>query len=171
MENYSVVLFIAGLDTVMNGIGHGIRYLATDLALQDRLRANPELVGDASEEMLRRFTFTVPPRVIAKDAVFEGVQMKRGERAMLFLPAADLDPKVFPDADTFNLDRENKTHIAFNAGVHRCLGSHLARVELQVCYEEVLKRLPRFRLDPDKKPTFHCGHVVGVGSLPIVWDV
>src|SRR3546814_6239275 len=66
MENYSVVLFIAGLDTVMNGIGHGIRYLATDLALQERLRANPEMVGDASEEMLRRFTFTVPPRELGR---------------------------------------------------------------------------------------------------------
>src|SRR3546814_3385064 len=66
-------------------------------------------------------------------------------RAMLFLPAADLDPKAFAKPDSYNLDRENKTHIAFNAGVHRCLGSHLARVELQVCYEEVLKRLPTFR--------------------------
>lgn len=171
MENYAVVLFIAGLDTVMNGIGHGVRYLATDLALQDRLRQNIDLVGEATEELLRRFTFTVPPRVIAKDTVFQGVEMKRGERAMLFLPAADLDAKVFADADTFNLDRENKTHIAFNAGVHRCLGSHLARVELQVCYEEMLKRLPQFRLDPANPPTFHCGHVVGVSSLHLIWDV
>lgn len=171
MENYSVVLFIAGLDTVMNGIGHGVRYLATDLALQDRLRKSPELVGDATEEMLRRFTFTVPPRVIGKDATFQGVEMKRGERAMLFLPAADLDPKAFANSDTYDLDRENKTHIAFNAGPHRCLGSHLARVELQVCYEEMLARLPQFRLDPAKPPTFHCGHVVGVGSLNLLWDV
>src|SRR3546814_13316069 len=68
MENYSVVLFIAGLDTVMNGIGHGIRYLATDLALQERLRATPEMVGDAPEERLRRCTLAVPPRVIGNDA-------------------------------------------------------------------------------------------------------
>src|SRR3546814_120371 len=97
--------------------------------------------------------------------------MKKGERAMLFLPAADLDPKAFAKPDSYDLDRENKTHIAFNAGVHRCLGSHLARAELQVCYEEVLKRLPTFRLDPANPPTFHCGHVIGVSSLHIVWDV
>src|SRR3546814_13328789 len=106
---------------------HGIRYLATDLALQERLRANPEMVGDASEEMLRRFTFTVPPRVIGKDATFNGVEMKKGERAMLFLPAADLDPKAFAKPDSYDLDRENKTHIAVNAGVHSCLGSHQLR--------------------------------------------
>src|SRR3546814_10168305 len=59
--------------------------------------------------------------------------------AMLFRPAADLDPKAFAKPDSYDLDRENNTHIACNAGVHRCLGSHLARVELQVCYEEVLQ--------------------------------
>jgi cytochrome P450 len=171
MENYMVLLFLAGLDTVMNGIGHGIRHFAGDLALQDELRKNPELVGDATEEMLRRYTFTVPPRFVKKDMEFMGLQMKRGERAMLFLPAADLDPKVFPNADTYDLKRENKTHIAFNAGPHRCLGSHLARVELQIVYEQMLARLPQFRIDPAKAPTFHCGHVVGVSTLNLVWDV
>jgi len=170
MENYCVLLFIAGLDTVMNGIGHGVRHLATDLVLQDRLRNDPAQIGEATEEMLRRFTFTVPPRLIGKDTVFEGLEMKRGDRAMLFLPAADLDPKAFANAADYDLDRENKTHIAFNAGPHRCLGSHLARVELNICYEELLARLPRFRLDPAKPPRFHCGHVVGVTTLDLVWS-
>lgn len=171
MENYMVVLFIAGLDTVMNGIGHGIRHFASDLALQDELRQQPELVSDAMEEMLRRYTFTVPPRFLKKDISFQGLEMKQGERAMLFLPAADLDPKAFPNSDTYDLKRENKTHIAFNAGPHRCLGSHLARIELQIVYEEMLARLPQFRLDPANAPTFHCGHVLGVGTLHLVWDV
>jgi cytochrome P450 len=70
MENYCVVLFIAGLDTVMNGMGHGIRHLATHPELQDQLRKNPALVGDATEELLRRYTFTVPPRIVGKDTVF-----------------------------------------------------------------------------------------------------
>jgi cytochrome P450 len=169
MENYCVVLFIAGLDTVMNGIGLGVRHLAMDLAAQDQLRANPQLVADATEELLRRYTFTVPPRIVGKDMVFEGMPMKKGERAMLFLPAADLDPKEYPDSERFDLTRENKVHIAFNAGPHRCLGSHLARVELQICYEQMLARLPRFRLDPAHTPTFHCGHVVGVDTLHLTW--
>jgi cytochrome P450 len=171
MENYGVLLFIAGLDTVMNGMGHGVRHLAQNPTLQDQLRGNPKLVPEATEELLRRYTFTIPPRIVARDMEFQGVQMKARERAMLFLPAADLDPKEYTAAASFDLSRENKVHIAFNAGPHRCLGSHLARVELQVVYEVMMARLPTFRLDPKHPPTFHCGHVVGVDSLHLLWDV
>jgi cytochrome P450 len=171
MQNYGVLLFIAGLDTVMNGIGHGVRHLANNPDLQAQLRANPKMVPEATEELLRRYTFTVPPRIVAKDIVFEGVEMKARERAMLFLPAADLDPKEFANSDSYDLNRENKVHIAFNAGPHRCLGSHLARVELQVLYEVLVARLPTFRLDPQRPPTFHCGHVIGVDTLHLLWDV
>lgn len=171
MENYGVLLFIAGLDTVMNGMGFGVRHLATDLPLQDRLRENPDLISTAVEEMLRRYTFTLPMRRVAKDLTFEGVEMKEGERALMFLPGADLDPKEFADPGRFDLDRENTVHIAFNSGPHRCLGSHLARAELRVLYQEMLARLPQFRLDPAKPPKFHGGNVVGVDSLSLVWDV
>lgn len=171
MENYGVVLFIAGLDTVMNGMGFGIRHLAKDIALQDHLRANPQLIPEAAEELLRRYTFTIPPRRVGKDTVFEGVAMKEGERVMLFLPAADLDPREFPDSDRVDILREKKPHIAFNAGPHRCLGSHLARIELQILYEEMLLRLPRFRLDPDHPAKFHGGHVIGVDTLMLLWDI
>ena len=171
MENYGVLLFIAGLDTVMNGMGFGIRHIAEDQPLQHRLRQNPELIREAVEELLRRYTFTVPVRRVAKDLVFDGVEMKAGERVLLFLPAADLDGKEFPDPQRFDLDRENKTHIAFNAGPHRCLGSHLARVELQILYEQMLERLPPFRLDPDQQTHYHGGHVVGADSLHLLWDV
>jgi len=170
MENYSLVLFTAGLDTVINGMSFGIRHLASDLPLQARLRADPKLADEAAEELLRRYTFTVPPRAVAKDQEFFGWPMKKGEQAMLFLPAADLDHRVFPDAGRFDLDRENKVHIAFGAGPHRCLGSHLARVELQLIYERMVSRLPEFRLDPDRPVVFHGGHVIGIDSLPLVWD-
>jgi cytochrome P450 len=169
LENYGVLLFIAGLDTVMQGMGHGVRHLAQNPDLQDALRSNPERIGEATEELLRRYTFTVPPRRVARDVEFHGAQMKANERAMLFLPAADLDPREYPEPDHFDLDREG-AHIAFNAGPHRCLGSHLARVELNILYEELLARLPRFRMDPERPPTFHGGHVIGVEALHLVWD-
>jgi len=169
-ENYGVLLFIAGLDTVMQGIGHGVRHLALNPALQDELRANPALVPDATEELLRRYTFTVPPRRVNRDLVFQDVVMKKDERAMLFLPGADLDPREFADPARFDLGREGKPHIAFNAGIHRCLGSHLARVELNILYEELLKRIPRFRLDPARPTTFKGGHVIGVEELHLLWD-
>lgn len=171
MENYCVLLFIAGLDTVMNGMGHGALHLASNLELQDEIRANPEMVSAASEEMLRRYTFTVPVRFVGKDMEFQGVPMKKGEQAMVFLPGADLDPAEFPTPEAFNIARENKVHIAFGAGPHRCLGSHLARMELNILYEEMLARLPQFRLDPSKKVTYHGGNVIGPDELHLVWDV
>jgi cytochrome P450 len=171
MDDYAVLLFIAGLDTVVNGLGFAMRHLAQDPALQEKLRANPKVIAEASEEMLRRYTFTVPVRRVAKDMEFDGVTLKEGERVLLYLPAADLDPKQFSHADQYDFNREERAHIAFGGGPHRCLGSHLARVELQTVYEQMLSRLPNFRLDPSKPLKFHGGHVTGVDSLPLVWDV
>jgi cytochrome P450 len=170
IENYAVMLFLAGLDTVMNGMGLGVRHLAMHPELQEKLRADVSLVPEASEELLRRYTFTVPPRFVARDGEFEGVVMKKGERAMIFLPAADLDPGEFKTPEDYNLARENKVHIAFGTGPHRCLGSHLARIELQVLYEEMVTRLPNFRLDPDRPVTFHGGNVIGPDKLHLLWD-
>jgi cytochrome P450 len=170
MESYSVLLFIAGLDTVVNAMGLGVRHLAQDQALQARLRANPELIPDAVEELLRCHSFVAPRRRIAKDDVFQGVTMKKGEQALLFLPAADLDAEEFPNPEAFDLAREKKSHIVFNAGPHRCVGSHLARIELQTMYEELLTRLPPFRLDPGNPSVFHGGHIIGLGTLHLEWD-
>jgi cytochrome P450 len=170
MEDYGVLLFTAGLDTVMNGMGLGVRHLAVDQELQAQLRASPDQIAEANEELLRRYTFTVPTRRVPKDTTFQGVEMKAGDRVMIFLPGADLDAKRFPEPGRFDLAREDKVHIAFGAGPHRCLGSHLARIELQILYEELLAHLPAFRLDPDQPLSFHGGHVVGPDVLHIVWD-
>src|SRR3974377_2638743 len=79
MEDFAVLLFIAGLDTVVNGASLLVMHLAQDAALQRQLRANPKIIPEAVEEMLRRYTFTVPVRFVAKDVVYEGVSMKAGE--------------------------------------------------------------------------------------------
>jgi len=170
MDDFAVLLFIAGLDTVVNGLGFAMRHLALNPELQEQLRANPKLIPEASEETLRRYTFTVPVRRVGKDMEFDGVAMKEGERVILYLPAADLDPKQFSRPENYDFNREERAHIAFGGGPHRCLGSHLARVELQTAYEQMLSRLPNFRLDPAKPAKFHGGHVTGVDSLPLVWD-
>jgi cytochrome P450 len=169
IDDYCVLLFIAGLDTVINGMGFGVYHLAQDPELQERLRADPKLIPDASEELLRRYSFVTPNRRVTKDTVFDGVPLQEGDRVFLFLPAADLDKKEFPNPDVFDLKRENKAHIVFNAGPHRCLGSHLARLELQILYEQLLARLPTFRLDPARAPVFHCGPIIGVDSLHVIW--
>jgi cytochrome P450 len=171
MEDYAVLLFIAGLDTVVNGMGLTMRHLATNPSLQNELRANPKIIPEAVEEMLRRYTFTVPVRRVAKDVVYEGAPMKAGERVLMYDPAADLDPKKFRDPEVYDTNREDKTHIAFGAGPHRCLGSHLARVELQIATEVTLSRLHNIRLDPEHPPRYHGGHVIGPESLALLWDV
>lgn len=170
MEDYCVLLFIAGLDTVINGMAFAIRHLAMNPDLQDDLRANPGKIQDAVEEMLRRYSIALPMRRVAKDIEFAGWQMKAGEWVMLHYAGADLDSREFKGPEQFVMDRENNVHLAFGGGVHRCLGSHLARVELQVLYAEVLSRLPKFRLDPDRPAKFHSGNIIAVDSLPIRWD-
>lgn len=170
LENYAVMLFLAGLDTVYNGMGLGVHHLATHPELQADLRANPKLIPDVGEELLRRYTFTVPVRFIAKDIDFDGIAMKKGEKALIFLPGADLDSNEFDKPEAFDLARENKVHIAFGTGPHRCLGSHLARIELQILYEELMLRLPEFRLDPEKPVTYHGGHVIGPDQLHLIWN-
>jgi cytochrome P450 len=170
LNNYCVLLFIAGLDTVVNGMGHGVRHLAADPELQAELRAHPELIPDAVEELLRRYTFLAVIRTLAEDTVFDGVTMKRGETVKLSYPIADLDAAEFPDPERYDLHRENKAHFAFGAGPHRCLGSHLARIELQTLYEEMLARLPSFRLAPDKPVMYRCGPVIGPHELHLAWD-
>lgn len=169
LENYCVVLFTAGLDTVVNGISHGVLHLARNPELQRDLRANPAKIQNASEEMLRRYTFTVPLRRVAKDVNFQGVEMKANDRIMLFLPAADLDSTEYPQAEKYDLERQNSVHIAFGVGPHRCLGSHLARMELQIVYEELLARIPEFRLEAGKTIKYHGGHVVGPEAVWLTW--
>jgi cytochrome P450 len=171
MEDYAVLLFIAGLDTVVNGMGLTMRHLALHPELQDELRRNPKIIPEAVEEMLRRYSFTVPVRRVAKDVVYEGAPMKEGERVLMYDPAADLDPNKFPNPEGYDLQREDKTHIAFGAGPHRCLGSHLARVEMQIIVEVALARLKNIRLDPEHPPRYHGGHVIGPDSLSLIWDV
>jgi cytochrome P450 len=169
LEDFCVIMFVAGLDTVINGIGYGVRHLALNPDLQDKLRADPSLIPVAAEEILRRYTFTAPPRRIAKDTEFFGWPMKADEKIMIYLPAADLDPRAFAEPEVFDLARD-KAHLAFGAGPHRCLGSHLARLELQIAYAEVLRRLPRFRLDPDIPITFRTSFILSMGNLPLRWD-
>jgi cytochrome P450 len=166
-----VILFIAGLDTVVNALGFGVRHLAMDAALQAELRKNPALIPAATEELLRRYAFVAPIRMLKKDAQFHGATLKQGERAMMFIPGASVDPGVYNDPTTFNMRRDNTAHMAFGMGPHFCLGAHLARLELRVMYETLLRKLPEFRLDPDRPPTFHGSIIAGPSTLNLVWNV
>jgi len=170
VQAYCLLLFGAGLDTVANSLAFNMNYLAGDPAMQERLRADPSLIAEAVEESLRKFGIADVVRIITRDAEFGGVQLKAGERVMLMLAAGNYDPKIFPDPVTFDLDRENKTHISFNTGPHRCVGSHLARIELKVFLEEWFKRMPNVRRDPDQRVRLRGGQTLALENLPLLWD-
>jgi cytochrome P450 len=104
------------------------------------------------------------------DADFGGVQLRAGERVVLMLPAGNLDPQAFDDPLSFDIDREDTPHLTFNSGPHRCVGSHLARLELRVFFEEWFKQMPTVRLDPDRAPLYRPGLNLAIVQLPIIWD-
>lgn len=170
MIAYCFLLFAAGLDTVANSMAFGMDHLAGDPVLQDRLRAEPALIPEAVEEILRRYGVVLACRNVARDGDFHGISLKSGERVTLMLPLANLDPAQFPDPTRFDVDRENKAHMTFNTGPHRCIGSHLARIELNVLFEEWLKRMPNVRHDPAQRSTYRAALILALATLPLVWD-
>ncbi len=170
MQSYSLSLFLAGLDTVMNAMALGTHHLATHPELQGQIRANPKIIPQVTDELLRLYSFSVPQRIVTRDTVVNGATLKAGDRVWFFLASADRDPRQFKEPACFDLQRENKAHVGFGAGPHRCLGMHLARVELHVFYEELLARLPLFRLDFNYQTSYHGGIVTGPNQLHLRWD-
>jgi cytochrome P450 len=170
MQDYCLLLFTAGLDTLVNAFTFGMYHLARHPELQDRVRDDRALIPALIEEVLRRYAVVMLPRVVGRDAEFGGAQLKKGERVLLMLPAGNLDPGTFPDPMKFDIDRENKAHMTFNSGPHRCVGSHLARLEMRVFYEEWFARMPNVRIDPDERPTYRPGLNLAICKLPLIWD-
>ena len=169
LKAYFKLLFFAGLDTVVNAMAFAINYLARHSDLQAQCRDDIGKVKLIAEELLRLGAPAVPGRMVTRDAVWHGATLRKGDRAMLQLSAANLDASVFPDPLACKPDRASINHLTFNSGPHRCIGQHLARIELRVMYEEWLTRIPAFRPDPDRRPVMHGGMVMGVDTLPLVW--
>jgi len=169
MQSYCLLLFTAGLDTLVNAFTFGMYHLACHPELQERIRADRALIPALIEEVLRRYAVVMLPRVVGRDAEFGGVRLKKGERALLMLPAGNLDPKSFPTPMTFDIDRENKAHLTFGSGPHRCVGSHLARLEMRVFYEEWFARMPTVHIDPAERPTYRPGLNLTICKLPLIW--
>ena len=170
MQSYCLLLFTAGLDTLVNAFTFGMYHLASHPELQERIRADRALIPALIEEVLRRYAVVMLPRVVGRDAEFGGVRLKKGERALLMLPAGNLDPKSFPAPMTFDIGRENKAHMTFGSGPHRCVGSHLARLEMRVFYEEWFARMPAVHIDPAERPTYRPGLNLTICKLPLIWD-
>jgi cytochrome P450 len=163
------LLLLAGIDTTWSAIGASLWHLATHPDDQMRLRADPALLPTASEEFLRFYSPVTMARLITADTELGGCPVKAGERVLLSFPAANRDPEVFDDADRVVLDRGVNRHAAFGLGIHRCLGSNLARMELRVALEAWLARVPEFRLAEGSEVRWSAGQIRGPRSVPVVF--
>ncbi|HTT52309.1 MAG TPA: cytochrome P450 [Streptosporangiaceae bacterium] len=161
------LLLIAGIDTTWSAIGASLWHLAGAPADRARLAAEPGLLPVAMEELLRAYAPVTMARLVTGDLNWRGVDMKADDWILLSFPAANRDPAQFDRAGEVVIDREVNRHAAFGLGIHRCLGSHLARMELRVALEVWLDRIPVFSLaDPDAV-TWAAGQIRGPRTLPL----
>jgi cytochrome P450 len=165
----AALVLIAGVDTTWSAIGSSLWHLATHPDDQARLVAEPELMPLAIEELLRAYSPVTMARVVTADYEYAGCPMKEGDKVLMNFPAANRDPEAFDDPDVVQLDRAHNRHVAFGSGIHRCAGSNLARMELQVAMEEWLHRIPTFSLEEGREIAWAGGQVRGPRILPVVF--
>jgi cytochrome P450 len=161
------LLLIAGIDTTWSSIGASLWHLAQHPEDRKRLVDDPDVLPFAVEEFLRVYAPVTMARVVAKDVEIGGVCMHAGDWTLLPFPAANRDPEAFERADEFVIDRERNRHVAFGLGIHRCLGSNLARMEVTVAIDEWMKRFPDFELSDPAAVRWSTGQVRGPRELPV----
>jgi cytochrome P450 len=162
------LLLIAGIDTTWSAIGASIWHLAGHPADRRRLVGEPDLLPLAIEELLRAYAPVTMARLVREDMDWNGCPMKAEEWVLLPFPSANRDPRAFEDPDRVVIDREVNRHIAFGLGIHRCAGSHLARMELRVALEVWLAAFPEFMLADPAAVRWSGGQVRGPRTLPLL---
>lgn len=163
------LLLIAGIDTTWSSIGSSLWHLATHPQDQARLRAEPELIDAAVEEFLRVYSPVTMAREVLSDVEVAGCPMKAGDKVLMAFPAGNRDPEQFDRPDDFVIDRAQNRHFAFGSGIHRCLGSNLARMELKVAIVEWLAAIPTFEITDADAVTWTGGQVRGPRTVPVSW--
>lgn len=168
---YGFLMMLGGMDTTSGLTGNVLLRLCEDVELRRRLLAEPTLITEGTDEFLRLFTPTMGlARTVTRDAEFYGQHLQKGQRAILMWSAANRDPAIFADPDTLDLHRVNaRKHMSFGVGIHRCLGSHLARMMFQVLLGQILQRLPDFQLAGRIERFEDAGEVYAVRKLPVTF--
>lgn len=166
------LFLIAGLDTVSDSLTCMFAFLATHPEYRQQIVDNPAIIPGAVEEMLR-FESPVPygvPRVATRDVELpNGTMIPEGTAVLVSYGGANIDPREFPDGDRVDFNREANRHIAFGGGVHRCLGSHLARRELRVALAEWHRRIPVYGLAPGHEKLVYPQGLRHVSDLTLAW--
>ncbi len=162
------VLMLGGIDTTWSSLGSALFHLATHPEDRELLVNQPELIPNAIEELLRFYSPVTIARYIAEDAEVAGCPVSAGQRMLLSYPSANRDGTHFENPDEVDLQRAQNRHMAFGVGVHRCLGSNLARMEMKVALEGWLARFPRFELAVDPSEIrWTVGPVRGPRLVPL----
>ncbi len=167
-----VLLFIAGLDTVANAMAYTVRHLATHPDDRARVAVGELPWADVAEEMLRSYAIPEISRMVVRDVELGGQQLRAGEVVLFPLVAINRDPRHVERGREVDLSRpEPPVNLAFGTGAHRCLGVHLARLEMRVFLEMWHARIPDYRLAQEALVREYWGPVHGMKSLPLRWDV
>jgi cytochrome P450 len=163
------LLLIAGLHTVQGSLAWMIVHLAAHPEQRDRILADPSRVPGAVEEILRVEAAVAAGRKAVADIELGGVRIRDGDQILLMLCGANRDGDQFTEPAGVNVERFPNRHLSFGSGPHRCIGSHLARIELTIAMEELHQRIPDYRPDPDNPPVVLPSQVRGFASLPILF--
>lgn len=167
-----LTLMLAGLDTTRSALGYIYTHLAQHPDDRQALIDDPTRIPKALEEFLRLYPLVFQAgREVQEDQDFEGLELQKGDVVWMGVAQANRDPRKFDDPDTFDIDRPNANqHLAFGGGPHRCLGMHLARLELKVVLEEWHQRIPEYRI-AEGAELRERGVQLSMSSLPLEWDV
>ena len=169
----ATLLLIAGYETLANMIALGTIVLLENPGRLEELRREPAKLAAAIEELLRYQTVTTfgIRRVATEDLEVGGTFIRAGDGIIVLVDAANRDETEFPDGDRFNMDRETNHHLAFGHGIHACIGQPLARLELEIVWTTLLRRIPTLQLAvPLTEIAFrHETFVYGVHKLPVKW--
>lgn len=167
-----LLLLLGGLDTVASSLGFFAQFLARNPDHRRALNDDPSLIPNATEELLRRFPIAIQAREVRADVTLAGVSMKTGDMVMLATPMDGLDDEKFADPLRVDFNRVKPgANSTFGGGVHRCVGSMLARTELRIFLEEWLKRIPEFAIKAGTQPKVSARSVATLTSLELVWPV
>lgn len=173
LVSLTFLLLVAGHETTANMISLGTMMLLENPDQLDRMRRDPSKTLSAIEELLRYFTIAdlANSRVAVADVELGGVLIHAGEGVLALSSGANRDPEAFLDPDTFDIERHARNHVAFGYGPHQCLGQNLARMELQIVFDTLFRRIPGLRLAAtvDELPFKHDAFIFGLHELPVTW--
>ncbi|OAA19627.1 pentalenic acid synthase [Frankia sp. EI5c] len=172
LVDIALLLLVAGHETTASAIALGVVALLEHPGQLAALRADPTLLPNAVEELLRFTTIADSvARFATTDTELAGQRIEAGDGVLVVLSAANRDTSVFPDPDTLDLARHARGHVTFGHGAHQCIGHNIARAELEIAFSTLFARLPGLRLAVplDELPGKDAGGVQGVWELPVTW--